>query len=68
MSEKYKLDLTDMKKLGKNAVFVGVAAAIAYLGQNIVHVDLGAASVILVPVVSTVFDAIVRWAKDNTQE
>ena len=66
MSEKFKLDLTDMKKLGKNAVFVGIAAAVAYLGQNIVHIDLGAASVILVPIISTVFDTIVRWTKDNT--
>jgi len=40
MSEKFKLDLTDMKKLGKNAVFVGIAAAVAYLGQNIVHCSL----------------------------
>jgi hypothetical protein len=66
MSEKYKLDLTDMKKLGKNAALVGIAAAIAYLGQNVIHVDLGAASVILVPIISTMFDAVVKWAKDNT--
>jgi hypothetical protein len=67
MSDKYSLNVDDMKKLGKNALFVGVAAALAYLGQNAANLDLGSATVVLVPVITTVINAVMTWAKDNTK-
>lgn len=67
MSEKFKLDTTDMKKLGKNTLLVAVAAGLAYLGQNLIHIDLGMTGAFVVPVISMVLDSVITWAKDNTK-
>jgi hypothetical protein len=65
-SEKYALDKEDVLGLVKNAVLVGLAAVLTYVGENLSSLDLGAAGIMLVPVVSVVIDTVVKWAKNNT--
>lgn len=65
-SPKYSLDKEDVLGLVKNAVLVGLAAVLTYVGENLSSLDLGAAGVMLVPVVSVVIDTVVKWAKNNT--
>jgi len=65
-SEKYALDKEDVLGLVKNAVLVGLAAVLTYVGENLSTLDLGAAGIMLVPVVSVVIDTVVKWAKNNT--
>ena len=65
-SEKYALDKEDVLGLVKNAVLVGLAAILTYVGENLSSLDLGAAGIMLVPVVSVVIDTVVKWAKNNT--
>ena len=67
-SSKFSLNLQDVVKVGKNALFVGIAASIAYVAQNASSIDLGAATAFVVPVIALVLDAAARWAKDNTKE
>jgi hypothetical protein len=69
MSANYSLDKKDALNLVKNAVLVGVAAILTYVGENLASLDLGTNGVLLVPVVSIVIDSVVKWARGNvTQE
>lgn len=67
MSGSFKLDMADLKKLGKNAVLVGVAASAAYASTNITSLDMGAMTAFIVPVITLVLQAVLTWAKDNTK-
>lgn len=67
-SGKFSLNLQDVAKVGKNAMFVGIAAGLAYIGQNITNIDLGAASAFIVPIIVLAIDTASKWAKDNTKE
>ena len=67
-SKSFSLNTDDIVKLAKNAALVGMAALLTYVGENLTKVDLGAAGVMLVPVVSVVIDSLVKWVKDNTKE
>lgn len=66
-SPKYALDREDVLGLVKNAVLVGLAAVLTYVGENLSSLDLGTTGVMLVPVVSVVIDTVVKWAKSNTK-
>lgn len=66
-SSKYSLDKDDALGLVKNAVLVGLAAVLTYVGENLTSLDLGATGVMLVPVVSVVIDTVVKWAKNNVK-
>lgn len=66
-SSKYSLDKDDALGLVKNAVLVGLAAVLTYVGENLASLDLGATGVMLVPVVSVVIDTVVKWAKNNVK-
>jgi len=65
MSAKYALDQKDVVSLVKNAVLVGLAAVLTYVGENLANLDLGATGVLMVPVVTVVIDSVVKWAKGN---
>jgi len=67
-SKSFSLNTDDIVKLAKNAALVGMAALLTYVGENLTKVDLGAAGVMLVPVVSVVIDSLVKWVRDNTKE
>ena len=67
-SKAFALNTNDLVKVGKNALLVGLAAVLTYVGENMTKVDLGTAGVMLVPVVAVVIDSLVKWVKDNTKE
>lgn len=68
MSANYSLDKKDAINLTKNAVLVGLAAILTYVGEHLSSLDLGANGVLLVPVVTIVIDSVVKWAKGNVKE
>lgn len=64
-SKAFSLNSKDVINLGKNALLVGVAAALTYVGENVASVDLGPSGVLLVPVVVIGIDTLVKWIKGS---
>ena len=62
------MDVNDVISVGKNALLVGLAAVLTYVGENISDIDLGAASALVVPVVVVAVNTLVSWIKDNTKK
>ncbi len=67
-SRSYQLDKNDVIALVKNAVLVGLAAVLTYVGQNITKLDLGPSVALFVPVVAMMLDSAVKWVKNNVKE
>lgn len=67
-SKAFTLNTNDLLNLGKNALLVGLAAVLTFVGENISDVDLGTTGVMLVPVISVAIDTFVKWVKNNTKE
>lgn len=67
-SKAYSVDINDIVNVGKNALLVGVAAVLTYVGENITKIDLGAASALVVPVVVVLVNTAVNWIRDNTKK
>ena len=67
-SKSFALDANDLVNVGKNALLVGFAAVLTYVGENIAKVDLGAMSALVVPVVVVVVNTLVNWIKDHTKK
>tara|TARA_R100001377_G_C3167415_1_gene101811 strand:- start:324 stop:533 length:210 start_codon:yes stop_codon:yes gene_type:complete len=65
-SKKFSLDVRDIGKLGRNAVLVGISAALTYVASNLADLDIGTLGPLLVPIISTVLDSAITWIKDNT--
>lgn len=63
----YSLNTTDLVNVGKNALLVGLAAVLTYVGENLTKIDLGAASALIVPVVVVAINTVTKWVKDNTK-
>lgn len=66
-SKAFALNTTDLIAVGKNALLVGLAAVLTYVGENIAKVDLGAASTLIVPIVAVAINTLTKWVKDNTK-
>jgi hypothetical protein len=58
--------MNDLLSVSKNAMLVGLAALLTYVGENVTKIDLGSASALVVPVVVIVINTAVKWIKDNT--
>lgn len=67
-SKKFKLDLSDVGTLGKNALLVGGAAGITYVIQNLGELDLGDMGALVVPIIALALDTVVKWMKNNTDD
>lgn len=67
-SKSFALDANDLVNVCKNALLVGFAAVLTYVGENIAKVDLGAMSALVVPVVVVVVNTLVNWIKDHTKK
>lgn len=67
-SEAFTLNTADLVNLTKNAVLVGLAAMLTYVGENVTDVDLGTTGILLVPVVTVGIDTLVKWMKNNTKK
>ena len=61
------MDMNDVLSIGKNAMLVGLAAVLTYVGENLTKIDLGSMSALVVPVVVVVLNSAIKWAKDNTK-
>jgi len=66
-SKAFSMDMNDIMSVGKNAMLVGLAAVLTYVGENIMKIDLGSMSALIVPVVVVVLNSAIKWAKDNTK-
>ena len=64
-SKAFSLNLTDVKRVGINGLLVGLAATLTYMDGNLAEIDFGASSMVVVPIVSILLDAAVKWAKNN---
>lgn len=67
-SKAFSLNATDLVSVGKNALLVGLAALLTYVGENLAKLDLGNMSALVVPVATIVISTAVKWVKDNTKE
>lgn len=67
-SKAFALNAYDLISVGKNALLVGLAAILTYVGENLTKIDLGNMSALIVPVVAVVINTVVKWAKDNSQD
>ena len=65
-SQKFSLDAADIGKLGRNAVLVGISAALTYAASQLGNLELGTLGPLLVTIISTVLDSAITWIKDNT--
>lgn len=66
-SKAFSMDLNDLVSVGKNALLVGIAAVLTYIGENMANIDLGSASVLVVPIVVVMVNTIVNWIEDHTK-
>jgi hypothetical protein len=66
-SKAFEFNKNDFLSLAKNALMVGLAAVLTYVGQNLSHIDLGAGTALVVPVVTIMIDSAVKWVRDNTK-
>jgi hypothetical protein len=66
-SPAFALNTTDLVAVGKNALLVGLAAVLTYVGENITKIDLGNMSALVVPVVVVAINTAVKWVRDNTK-
>lgn len=64
-SKSFSLNTSDLKRVGINGLLVGLAATLTYFGTNLAELDLGASTMVVVPIVSILLDAAVKWAKNN---
>lgn len=67
-SKSFSMDINDVVNIGKNALLVGFAAVLTYVGENITKVDLGSMSALVVPVVVVLVNTLVNYIKNNTQK
>ena len=64
-SKAFSINVADFRRVGINGLLVGLAATLTYVGGNIADVDFGASGMVVVPIISILLDAAVKWAKNN---
>ena len=64
-SKKFTLNWLDIRRIGKNAALVGIAAALTYVAGNLDQIDLGSVGTLLVPIIAVGLDTAIKWLKDN---
>ncbi len=64
-SKAFSINVADFRRVGINGLLVGLAATLTYVGGNIADVDFGASGMVIVPIISILLDAAVKWAKNN---
>jgi len=67
-SKKFKLDNNDLPELARTAAFVGLAAALTWIGSVMSEIDFGQWGPLVVPVAAVAIDGIVKWLRDNSDE
>ena len=64
-SKAFSLNMFDFRKLGINGLLVGMAAALTYVGTHIAELDFGVSNMVVIPIVTILLDAAVKWANNN---
>jgi len=64
-SEKFKLDVSDLISVAKNAALVGGAAALTVVAENLKVIDLGLYGPLVVPIIAVGLDTAIKWLKNN---
>jgi len=64
-SEAFKLDLTDVKKIGINALIAAAGAGIAVLVDNVGQLNLGPYTALVAPVIIMGLNTLQKWMKSN---
>ena len=59
------LDKVDAKKLGVDAVCVGLSAALSYAIAHLGSLDIGTTTAILVPFIDMALSAALKFIRDN---
>ena len=68
MSRRFVLDKTDTNQLVKNALLVSLAAGLTFISTQLSIIDLGPMTPLVVPVLSTLIESVIKWAQDNTKK
>ena len=64
-SKAFSINVMDLRRVGLNGLLVGLAAGLTYIGGNLTDLDFGASGMVVVPIVSILLDAAVKWANNN---
>jgi hypothetical protein len=67
-SKKFALDMNDIWPILFRALMVGVSASLAFLTERMANLDLGDATVFLVPVITAILVALTRWVHDFSKD
>ena len=65
-SKSLSFDKNDLTAVLTNALIVGAAAAITFIGENLAKIDLGQSTALVIPIVAVVLNTVSRWLKDYT--
>jgi len=65
-SKSKELNKTDLADIGKNAGLVALVAGLSYVTTNIHTLDMGVYGPMIIAVAIPVINAVMKWAKDNT--
>ena len=64
-SDSGKLDKNDAFSIGRQAVFVGLGAAVAFLSSHLVGLNLGEYTMVIVPITTVGLNALQKWIASN---
>jgi hypothetical protein len=64
-SKAFSLNAFDFKKVGINGLLVGLAATLTYVGTHVIELDFGISNMVVIPIVTILLDAAVKWANSN---
>lgn len=64
-SPKYSLNMDDLVSVLRNAAIVGAAAALTAIVQTLGKIEMGENMVIVIPLVTMVISATVKWLNNN---
>lgn len=67
-SKSFKLDMSDVWTVMKNALLVALAAFLTAVMNNLHLIDLGVYTAMVIPVVSLILDTVIKWVKNNDEE
>lgn len=67
-SKAFSLNLTDIRKFVRNALFVGAGAAVYYLNEKFKTIDFGIYGPLVIPFVAGIFDVVAKFLKGNVVE
>jgi hypothetical protein len=65
-SKSLSFDKNDLTAVLTNALIVGAAAAITFIGENLAKLDLGQSTALIIPIVAVVLNTVSRWLKNYT--